>query len=123
VLRPIIRVEMELRSRVSVNVTVQARNSETWVLALAVFGWIEFFLRKRRYKQPQAIKLDRRHQVLEEAMEIVDGNDFATRNITEFGAISQEDCRWKLGQEFFRQVEVNVEALQAGEHFNLHLGK
>ena len=76
-----IGVEMELTRRVSVNVTVQARDAEAWLGTLAVVGGIKLFLRERRNEHPQAVKLDGSQKVLEQAIEVIDRNHLAARHI------------------------------------------
>ena len=66
-LRPDVRIEMELPGRVAVHVAIEAGHAEARLRGLAIVGRIELLLRKRREQQPQAVELHRREDVLEQA--------------------------------------------------------
>src|SRR5207253_6775235 len=84
---------------------------------------IELLLGERRQQQAQTVQLHRRQDVLEQAVVVVDRDDFAAGNVTQLGSALEEHRGWKLGQEGFGQVEVDVVTLQAGEHLDLHRRK
>ena len=73
-------------------------------------------------KQTEPVELDRRQDVLEQAVEVVDRDDLAARDVAELRPALEEDRRREFGQERLGQVEVHVEALQPREHRDLHCG-
>ena len=120
-LRPVVRIEVELAGRVAVDMAVQAGDAEAGLGALAVVGGVEFFLRERRQQQAQAVELHGREEVFEEAMEIVDRNDFAARDVAQLRTVLQKDGRREFREEGVGQVEVHVEPLEPRKHEELHL--
>ena len=57
----------------------------------------------------------------EDLLEVVDRHHLALRDVAQVGPRGQEDGRRELGQEVLGQVEIDVEALQAGQQLDLHL--
>src|SRR4051812_29953538 len=84
---------------------------------------IEFLLGELRYEHPQAVELGRRHETAKQPVEVLSMQYFALRHIAKFGMGSQEYGRRKLGEEAFRQVEIDVESFQPWKFFDLNLGK
>ena len=119
----VVGVQVELAGCVSIDVTIEAGHAEAGVGALAVVRGVEFFLRKRREQEPQAVELHGGEDIFEEPIIVVDRDDFTARDVTELGADLKVDGRWKLGQKRIGKVKVDVEALEPREHGDLHLGK
>ena len=80
----------------------RARDAQAGVGALAVVGGVELFLQERRHQEAEAVELDRRDDVLEEPVEVVDRDHLAPRDVAQLGP-----------------GELQVEALQAREHLDL----
>src|SRR4029078_1428308 len=75
-----------------------------------ILGLIEFFLRERSEKKPQAFHLDRRDNAVHDFIEIADGEQLTTRHVSEFGTRGEENRRRKLRGDVVGKVEVDVEA-------------
>src|SRR3954469_23475986 len=105
----------------SIDVAIKTGNAEAGVFVFAIVGAVEFFLRKRRDKHPQAVELHRRDDVFEQAVKIAERYDLAIGDVPELRAVLQEDGGGKFGDEGFWQSEINTEALQARELLDLHL--
>ena len=90
---------------------------------LAVGGGVELLLRELRHQQPQALQVLGVQDAAEDLLEVVDGHDLALRDVAQVGPRRQVDGRRELGKEVLGQVEIDVEALQAGQQLDLHLGK
>ena len=71
-LRPYIRGQVECAVGVEVGMTIEAGHAHALIGDLAVFGLIEFFLRKRREQQTQALHLHRRDDAVHQLIEILD---------------------------------------------------
>ena len=67
--------------------------------------------------------LDRGQHIFEEAVKIIDRDDFAAGDVAQLWASLQKDRRREFWQEGRWQVEVDIEARQPREHQDLHLGK
>ena len=106
-----------------VDVAVQTCHSQRRLQAFPIVRRIELFLRKRCEEQPQAIELNRRKNVLEEPVVVVDRNDLSAGDISQFGPVVEEDRRRKFRKKSVRQVEVDIETFEAREHIDLHLRK
>jgi len=63
---------MKLSGGVAVHMTVEAGDAEAGVAALPVVRRVELLLRKRREQQAQSVELNRRQQVLEQSIVVVD---------------------------------------------------
>ena len=83
-LGPIVGIEVELSRRVPVDVTIETGDAETRLLRLAVVGRVELLLREGSHQQPQAVELDRREDVLEQPVIVVDRDDLAARDVAQF---------------------------------------
>ena len=57
------------------------------LLAAAVGGRVELLLRERRDQQPQPLQLLRVQHVLEELLEVVDGDELALGDVAEVGRV------------------------------------
>ena len=121
--RAVIGVQVKLAGRMPVDVTVETSDAQAGAGTLAVVGRVEFFLRERREQEVQSVELNGRQDILEESIIVVDRDDLAARDIAELGPALEIDRRWKLGQEGFGQVEIDVKALEPGKHGDLHFGK
>ena len=93
-----------------IRVAVKAGHTVALLGNLAVLGLIEFFLRERCEKEPQAFHLDRRDNPIHDFIEIADGEQLTARHVSEFGTRGEENRRRKLCGDVVRKVEVDVEA-------------
>ena len=102
----------EVKGAVGVEIRVAVKAGHTVALLgnLAVLGLVEFFLRKRSEKKPQAFHLDRRDNAVHDFIEIADGEQLTARHISEFGTCGEENRRRKLRGDVVRKVEVDIEA-------------
>ena len=112
---------MELRGGVAVDMAIEAGDTETGLPALAIVGRIKFFLRKRSQQEPQTIELDRRQNVLEKPVVVIDRDNFSARHIAQLRPVAQKDRRRELRNERVGQIEIDIESFQPREHFDLHL--
>src|SRR6185437_11511687 len=120
-LRPLVGAEMELAGGMAIDVAVQTCDAQRCVSRFAVIGRIEFFLWEGSQKYSEAVELDRREDVFEKPIVIIDRDHFSARDIAKLRTILQEDCRREFGQECFWNVEVHIKSLQARKHRNLNL--
>ena len=93
---------MELRGGVSVDVAVQTGDSEAGVSRLAIVCRIELVLREWRKEKLKPIELNRRQDIFEEVVEVVDRNDLASRDVLQLRTIAQKDSRRGLRKELLR---------------------
>ena len=119
----VVGVQMELSGRMPVDVTIEAGHAEAGVRALAIVGGVEFFLREGGEQEPQSVQLNGSEDFLEEAIKVVDRDDFTARDVAELGTALKKNGRWKLGEKRVGKVEVDIEALEPGKHRDLQLGK
>src|SRR5436190_15108637 len=82
-LRAIVGIEMELRSGMAIDMTIETGNAEAWIMSFAIICGIEFLLGKRGHEHTQAIQLHWSENVFKEAKEIIDRNDFTLRDVAE----------------------------------------
>src|SRR5262245_30547399 len=122
-LRPVIRVEMELACCMAIDVAIETRDTETRLGTFTIVSRVELFWRKWGQKHAQAIKLDRCQDIFKQAVVIVDGDHFPPRYITELRPVLEKNRWWKLGQKGLREIELHIEAFEAREHGGLHLRK
>jgi hypothetical protein len=97
-LRPVIRVQVELAGCMAIHMTIETRDAEARLGAFAVVSWIELFLWRWRQKHAQAVELDWREEVFKQAVEIVNRDYFAPRHVPEFRSVLEKNRRGKLGK-------------------------
>jgi hypothetical protein len=81
VLRSIIRIEMKLRCRMTVDMAIKARHAEARINGLTVVGSVEFLLRKRRGQPALTILLNVCLYIIKQPEKIINRDDFAARYI------------------------------------------
>src|SRR5262249_53301003 len=114
---------MELSGRMAIDVAVETGDTQTRMHTFSIIGRVEFFLRKGGCQHPQPIELDRRENILEQTVIVIDGNHFTAGDIAQFWSITQKDGRGKLREERLREGEVDVASFKPRKHVDLHLRK
>src|SRR4029079_2046674 len=112
---------MELARRMPINVAVETGHAQTWMEAFAIIGRVELLLRKWCHQHPEPIELDRRQNILKEAIVVIDGDHFSSGYIAQFWTVTQKHGWRKFRQERGREVEIDIKTLQPWKHVDLHL--
>src|SRR4051794_30222387 len=112
---------MKLARCVTVDVAIEASNTQTRLYGFAIVRWIKLLLGEGRQQHSQSVQLYRRKDIFEQPVIVVDRHDLAPRNIAQLRTVAQEDCGRKFRQERVGDVELYIEALQPREHVDLHL--
>ncbi len=122
-LRPNVADQMCRAGSVAVDVAIEAGDASpaVGVIRLAVGGGVELLLRELRHQQAHAFQILGVENAVEELLEVIDRKHLALRDIAEVRAGGQVDGRWKLRQEVFGQIEIEIEALQPGQLLDFHL--
>jgi hypothetical protein len=95
---------------------VQAGHFKAGIDGLAIVRGVELLLRQRHEEEAQAIELDRGEDVLEQPVEVVDGDHLSTRDVTQLRAALREHHGRELGEELLGEIELHVEALEPRKH-------
>ena len=122
-LRPDVAHQVGRRRGVAVDVAVEAGHAlhAGGLLRLAVGRGVELLLRELRDQQAHALQVLGVQDALEDLLEVLHRHHLPLRDVAQVRPRGQEDGRRELGQEVLGQVEIEVEALQAGQLLDLHL--
>src|SRR4029079_9230837 len=113
---------MELARRMPINVAVETGHAQTWMEAFAIIGRVELLLRKWCHQHPEPIELDRRQNILKEAIVVIDGDHFSSGYIAQFWTVTQKHGWRKFRQERGREVEIDNKSPKHGKHRDSHIG-
>ncbi len=120
-LRPNIADEVRGPVGVAVGVTVETGDAAARLLRAPIFSDVELLLGERSQQQPQTFQLLRIQNAVEQLVKVFDGDQLALRHVAQVGPRREINGRRKLGQEVFRQIELEVEAIKIApflfEHF------
>src|ERR1019366_6362905 len=108
-LRPDVTYQVRRAVGMSVGVAIETGHPAAWSLGTAVAGLIELLLRKRRQQEPQSFDLLRVQNAVEQFKEIVDGHEFALRDVAQVQARSQKNGGGKLREKMVRQIKIQIE--------------
>jgi len=73
---PVIRIQVKLACRMAIDVAIETRDPEAGLGTFTIVSRVELFLRKWGQKHAQAVDLNRRQDILKQAIVIVDGDHF-----------------------------------------------
>src|SRR5882724_460959 len=93
----------------AVRVAVEARCTAAGFLGPAVLGLIVLLLRERCHQKAQTFNLLGRENAVEQLIIVFDRDELALRDVPEVSTLIEVHRRWKLRQEMFRDVVLDVE--------------
>ena len=124
-LRPDVPDQVRGPVGVAVHVAIKAGHPDHPVGAIRppVLGRIELLLGELRDQKAQTFELLRVQETVESLVVILERDHPSLRDIAKIRARRQEDRRGPVGQNVLREVEIQIEAREARQDVDRHLGE